>query len=40
VTVQKPRWYRHVWHAMLVRLRLRPHPLGGFGGIIPDPSAG
>ncbi len=40
IVVQKPKWYRHVWHAAMVRLGLFPNPLGGFGGFIPDPSAG
>ena len=39
VDVQRPRWYRHAWHALLVRLGLRRHLLGGFGGFIPIPSA-
>ena len=40
ITVNKPRWYRHLWHGMLARLGLRPNPLGGFGGFLPVPSAG
>jgi hypothetical protein len=40
IVVNKPRWYRHLWHAMLARLGLRPNPLGGFGGFLPVPSAG
>jgi len=40
ITVNKPRWYRHLWHGMRARLGLRPNPLGGFGGFLPVPSAG
>jgi hypothetical protein len=40
ITIVKPRWYRHLWHGMLARMGLRPHPLGGFGGFLPVPSAG
>jgi hypothetical protein len=40
IDVQKPKWYRAAWHALLVRMGLRPHLLGGFGGFIPIPSAG
>jgi hypothetical protein len=40
ITVSKPRWYRHLWHGILARFGLRPHPLGGFGGFLPVPSAG
>jgi hypothetical protein len=40
VTVGKPRWYQFVWHGVLARMGLRRHPLGGFGGFLPIPSAG
>jgi hypothetical protein len=40
ITVAKPRRYGHAWHALLARIGLRPHLLGGFGGFIPIPSAG
>jgi len=40
IVVQKPKWYRHLWHAAIVRLGLRPNRLGGFGGLLPDPSGG
>lgn len=39
IEVPRPRWYRHAWHGLLVRLGLRPHLLGGFGGFIPIPSS-
>jgi hypothetical protein len=40
LTVDKPRWYRHLWHGMLARIGLRPNPMGGFGGFLPVPAAG
>jgi hypothetical protein len=40
IDVPRPRWYRHAWHALLVRLGLRRHVLGGFGGFLPEPSSG
>jgi hypothetical protein len=40
LVVTKPPWYQHLWHALRVRLRLTPSPLGGFGGVLPEPSSG
>lgn len=39
-TVVKPSGFRSLWHRMLVAAGLRRNPLGGFGGTLPDPSAG
>lgn len=38
IQVAAPRRYRSVWYRLGVLLRLRRHPLGGFGGILPEPS--
>lgn len=40
VAVPRPRWYRQVWYALRLRLGLRRHLLGGYGGFIPIPSEG
>lgn len=40
IRVQKPSWYRAMWHHALCTLGLRRNPLGGFGGTLPYPSAG
>jgi hypothetical protein len=37
--VAPPRCYRSIWYRLGVLLRLRRNPLGGFGGMLPDPSA-
>jgi hypothetical protein len=39
IVVRRPPWYRSMWHAMLARMGLRRHALGGFGGVLPEPSA-
>jgi hypothetical protein len=39
LSVSKPRWYGFVWHALLSRMGLRRHALGGYGGVIPEPSS-
>jgi hypothetical protein len=38
--VRRPARFRALWHAALATFGLRPNPLGGFGGVLPDPSAG
>ncbi|HET7545899.1 MAG TPA: hypothetical protein VFK05_38790 [Polyangiaceae bacterium] len=38
ITVERPRWYRAIWHNALSVLGLRRNPLGGFGGELPIPS--
>ena len=40
ITVRKPPFYRVMWQRLLATAGLRRHPLGGFGGILPMPSAG
>ncbi len=40
ITNSRPPWFRHMWYGMLARMGLRRNPLGGFGGFIPEPSAG
>ena len=40
VAVARPGGFRSMWHALLATAGLRPHPLGGFGGVLPVPSAG
>lgn len=37
--VAAPRWYRSIWYRLGVLLRLRRNPLGGFGGMLPEPSS-
>lgn len=36
--VVAPRWYRWIGYRLGVLLQLRRSPLGGFGGILPEPS--
>lgn len=38
--VAPPSLYRCVWHRLLTLIRLRRSPLGGFGGMLAEPSAG
>jgi hypothetical protein len=38
IMVERPRWFRAVWHNALSVLGLRRNPLGGFGGTLPIPS--
>jgi hypothetical protein len=38
--VAKPSSFRSLWQRMLIAVGLRRNPLGGFGGTLPDPSAG
>jgi len=40
IRVQKPKWFRAIWHNALVVMGLRRNPLGGFGGTLPYPSSG
>jgi hypothetical protein len=39
ITVERPRWFRHLWYGLLARMGLRRNPLGGYGGFIPEPSS-
>jgi hypothetical protein len=34
--VDRPRWYRSIWHHLLVSIGLRRNVLGGFGGLLPE----
>jgi hypothetical protein len=34
--VRRPWWFRTIWYAFIARMGLRPNPLGGFGGILPQ----
>ena len=36
VTVRRPPLFRMAWYGLLARMRLRPSPLGGFGGLLPQ----
>lgn len=38
--VSRPSFYRNIWYRLGVLLRLRRNPLGGFGGMLPEPSSG
>ena len=40
VTVRRPRLFRIAWYGLLARMGLRPNPLGGFGGLLPDVGRG
>jgi hypothetical protein len=40
IRVHEPPWFRAIWHNALITLGLRRSPLGGFGGTLPNPSAG
>jgi hypothetical protein len=40
IEVRKPSMYRMLWQRMLATIGLRRNPLGGFGGVLPMPSAG
>jgi hypothetical protein len=40
IRIARPSWFGAVWHNALSVLGLRRHPLGGFGGTLPLPSAG
>lgn len=40
IRVQKPKWFRLMWHNALALVGLRRNPLGGFGGTLPHPSSG
>lgn len=39
-TVRRPPRFRSAWYGLMARMGLRPHPLGGFGGLLPHPSSG
>lgn len=38
--VRKPSGFRNLWHAFLSRMGFRRNALGGFGGMVPEPSSG
>ena len=40
MVVNRPSGFRSLWHRLLVAAGLRRNPLGGFGGMLPEPSAG
>lgn len=40
IEVKRPAFYGWVWHRLLTTFGLRRNPLGGFGGTLPEPSAG
>jgi hypothetical protein len=40
ITVGRPPLFRSAWYGLMARMGLRPHPLGGFGGLLPHPSSG
>jgi hypothetical protein len=40
LVVDRPSAFRSLWHRLLVSSGLRRNPLGGFGGVLPEPSAG
>lgn len=40
IDVHRPRWFGFLWHRALTVARLRRGALGGFGGVLPSPSAG
>ena len=40
ITVRRPPLFRSAWYGLMARMGLRPHPLGGFGGLLPHPGSG
>jgi hypothetical protein len=40
ITVRVPAGFRLLWYNLTARLGLRRSPLGGFGGVVPEPNAG
>ncbi len=38
--VRRPRQFQVMWHNLVAAMGFRRSPLGGFGGLLPDPSAG
>jgi len=40
VVVKKPHFYRAIWHRLFALIGLRRNPLGGFGGMLKQPSSG
>lgn len=40
VQIRKPKWFRSIWHNALVTVGLQRSPFGGFGAVLPSPSAG
>lgn len=39
-TILRPGRFRSLWHALIVTAGLRRNPLGGFGGMLPEPAGG
>ena len=40
ITVEKPSWYRSLFYRAFELIDFRHSPLGGFGGVLPEPSSG
>ena len=40
INVPRPGGFRSMWHGLVAVAGLRRHPMGGFGGTLPVPSAG
>jgi hypothetical protein len=40
LVVNRPSGFRSLWHRLLVASGLRRNPLGGFGGMLAEASAG
>jgi hypothetical protein len=40
IRVERPAFFRVVWHNLLSRVGLKRSPMGGFGGTLPEPSSG
>lgn len=40
IRVQRPQFFRVMWHNLLSRVGLKRSPMGGFGGTLPVPSSG
>jgi len=40
IRVKRPSLFRVMWYAFAARMGLRPHPLGGFGGLLPEHASG
>jgi hypothetical protein len=39
ITIRKPRWFGYLWYGLMARAGLRRNALGGYGGLIPEPSS-
>lgn len=40
IAVRQPSHFRRFWHRLCAAAGLRPNPLGGFGGVLPQASSG